>query len=107
MNTEFKFDDFGFDGKLAIVDRSGNYEWVEPTITEVPSESCIWFELVGGNGVGDEDAREALREYLDNFAVSVPCDFRDGDDIVRAGTEAEAIRDRFLADNCSPFGGEA
>lgn len=105
MNTEFKFDDFGFHGKLAIVDHSGNYEWIEPQISSIPSESCVRLELVTDDGEGDDDARELLREYLEqNYLVDIRCDSRDRADIARAVDEAVAIRDRFLAGNYVSFG---
>ncbi|MGO7087491.1 hypothetical protein AB9E14_07615 [Rhizobium leguminosarum] len=105
MNTEFKFDDFGFDGKLAIVDHSGNYEWIEPQISSIPGESCVRLELVAGDGEGNDDARELLREYLEqNYVVDIQCDFRGQAGIARAVDEAVAIRDRYLAGNHVPFG---
>ncbi|MDH7806838.1 MULTISPECIES: hypothetical protein [unclassified Rhizobium] len=64
MNTKFKFDDFGFDGKLAIVDPAGNFEWVEPIIEGIPGKSCVRFDLIGSDGEGDEDARRVLRQHL-------------------------------------------
>ncbi|MCZ7932352.1 hypothetical protein O9X90_08520 [Agrobacterium leguminum] len=97
MNTKFKFDDFGFDGKLAIVDPAGNFEWVEPIIENIPSESCVRFDLVGSDGQGDEDARRVLRQHLGSYAIEFECDFRDMEDVIRAGEKAEAARDRFLA----------
>ncbi|RCW23174.1 hypothetical protein DFR48_10743 [Ciceribacter lividus] len=104
MNTEFKFDDFGFDGNLAIVDPDGNYEWIEPQISSIPSEACIRLELVTDDGEGDDDARQALRDLLEeDYTVDIRCDFHDETDISRAVNEAVAIRDRFLAGDYTPL----
>ncbi|MQX78118.1 hypothetical protein [Sinorhizobium medicae] len=104
MKNEIHFDDFGFDGKLAIVDGSSNHEWVEPTITSLPSESCVRLEIVANDGEGDEHARELLRDHLaENYLIDVPCDFRDEADVSRAVEEVVAIRDRFLAGQYAPL----
>ncbi|AQS62605.1 hypothetical protein AGRHK599_LOCUS269 [Rhizobium rhizogenes] len=104
MNAKFKFDDFGFDGKLAIVDPAGNFEWVEPIIENIPSESCVRFDLIGSDGEGDEDARRVLRQHLGSYMIEYICDFRDTDAITRAVGKAEAARDRFLAAAFRPTG---
>ncbi|CUX58809.1 hypothetical protein G3A56_21095 [Rhizobium oryzihabitans] len=96
MNTKFKFDDFGFGGKLAIVDPSGNYEWVEPIVVDVPSEGCVRFDLVGSDGEGDDHARHVLRQHLGSYAIEFDCDFRDMEEVIRAWEAAEAARGRFL-----------
>jgi hypothetical protein len=104
MMTKIKFDDFGMNNYLAIVDESGNYEWVEPQITSIPSESCIRVQLIASNGEGDEDARQSLREYIsEHYQVEIPCDFRDSTNFECAVTKATAIRDRFLFGNRVPF----
>jgi hypothetical protein len=104
MNTEFKFDDFGFDGKLAIVDPDDNYEWIEPQISSIPSEGCIRLELVADDGEGGDDARQALRDLLEeDYTVDIRCDFRDEADVARAVNEAVAIRDRFLVGDYTPL----
>lgn len=107
MNTKFKFDDFGFDGKLAIVDPAGNFEWVEPIIENIPSESCVRFDLIGSDGEGDEDARRVLRQHLGSYMIEYECDFRDMEDVIRAGEKAEAARDRFLAATFRPTGAQS
>ena len=105
MNTEFRFDDFGFNDKLAIVDRSDNYEWVEPQISSLFSAGVVRVELVADSGEGDDDVRKTLREYVEqNYVVDIQCDFGDEADISRAVSEAVAIRDRFLAGNYVSFG---
>lgn len=104
MKTEITFDDFGSNGSLAIVDESGNYEWIEPQIGGIPSESCVRLALVPSEGSGDYDARKALREYLlRHYQIDVACDFRDKSAISRAMTEATAVRDRFLSGNYARF----
>ncbi|NTE66180.1 hypothetical protein G6M85_11225 [Agrobacterium tumefaciens] len=107
MNTKLKFDDFGFDGKLAIVDPAGNFEWVEPIIESIPSESCVRFDVVGSDGESDEDARRALRQYLGSYAIEFECDFRDPEAIARAVEDAEAARDRFLVAAFRPTGAQS
>lgn len=104
MKNEIHFDDFGFSGKLAIVDGSSNYEWIEPTITSIAPLSCVRLEFVATDGEGDEDARELLRDHLvENYLIDVPCDFRKEADISRAVGEAVAIRDRFLTGQHAPL----
>lgn len=104
MKTEITFDDFGSNGSLAIVDESGNYEWIEPQIAGIPSENCVRLELVPSEGSGDFDARNALREYLlRHYQIDVACDFRDKSAISSAITDATAIRDRFLAGDYARF----
>ncbi|WP_157790702.1 hypothetical protein [Agrobacterium albertimagni] len=102
--NEMKFDDLGTDGKLAVTDAAGNYEWVEARIEGIPSKSRLRVELVASGGDGDEAARQALREHLsEHYAIDIPCDFRSEAELASATAKATAIQNRFLSGNYAPF----
>jgi hypothetical protein len=103
MKNSITFNDFGSDGKLAVTDCCGNYEWVEARIAGIPSESRLRVELVASGGEGDEHARQALRDHLsEHYAIDIPCDFRDETAVASAAAKATLVRDRFLSGNSGP-----
>lgn len=100
----YRFDDFGVDGKLALVAESGIWAWVEPAISSFPSQGVIRVELLAESGTETYGIPKELFALIkENFTLDFPCNVFDDRQREQAVVKAKVFFDRFLSGDYRSF----